>query len=60
MSKQTAGFVAGIVLCIALILMDYGDLVDLGGFVNGLAMMVVVFAILVFSSSMKDRKAKNG
>ncbi|QSB43934.1 hypothetical protein IDJ81_11330 [Tsuneonella flava] len=60
MSKEVSAYVSGLCLCAVLLIMDSTGVLELGSFVIGLALMVAVFAILTFSSTLKNRKAKNG
>lgn len=60
MSREVNAYVSGMSISVILMIMDSTGVLDLGSFANGLALMVVVFSILTFSSTMKNRKAKNG
>ena len=58
MTKQTQSYFTATMVCLFFVFMHLGRIIDLGGFAVGLAFAALVFAILAFASSKKDRKAK--
>ncbi|HSM53401.1 MAG TPA: hypothetical protein VK839_04395 [Erythrobacter sp.] len=50
-------YLSAIVLCALILAVDRFELLDLGGFANGVALMLVVFAILALHAHSRSTRA---
>lgn len=58
MGTNMSGYLVGIAVGAALLGIDSFGLVELGGFGNGIALLVVVFAILALAANAKNKQSK--